>query len=172
MNVYDYAMQMEVDGENYYRKLADSSRSTGLKKIFFLLAIEEIKHYKVLEQLKRQLGMMHLGSTRILGYVKTAFLEMKGLERDVNFHRVDELNSFIKMRDYEVNCRDFYLEKADQLEDISQQRIFLQLAAEEDKHLRIMNNVVEFVSVEDPGAWLEDSQWRDLDGDEYLPRDK
>jgi len=147
MNVYDYAMQMEKDGENYYRRLADRCYSTGLKKIFFMLAIEELKHYKVIEQLKRQLGIMHLEPTRILGNVKKVFMEMKALERGLRFESIDERNCYTKMHDYEVDSRDFYLEKADKLEDMSQQRIFLQLAGEEDKHMRIMKNIVKFASL-------------------------
>ena len=172
MNVYDYAMHMEMDGENYYRRLADRCCSAGLKKIFYMLAREEIKHYRVLEQLKRQLGIMHLEPTGILGDVKTVFMEMKALERGMRFDGTDELNSYAKMRDYEMDSRDFYLEKAEQLDDLSQQRIFLQLAGEEDKHLRIMKNIVEFASGQEPGIWLENGQWRHLDGDIHILSDK
>lgn len=172
MNIYDVAMQMELDGDNNYRRLADRSNSTGLKKIFFMLAIDETRHYSVLEQLKRRLGFMHLAPTRILGNVKTVFQEMKGRENGLRFNEIDERNSFVRMRDYEVTCRDFYLEKADQLNDMGQQRIFLQLAGEEDKHLRIMKNIVELASRNEPGTWLENAQWQYLDGDENIPSDK
>lgn len=67
--------------------------------------------------------------------------------------------------------RNFYLEQADQLQDIGQQRIFLQLAGEENKHLRIMKNVVELASWNEPGTWLENGGWWYLDGDEYISSD-
>jgi rubrerythrin len=171
MNMFNIAMQMELEGEKNYQKLAENSSSAGLKKIFFMLANEEFRHHMVIEQLKRQLGSMHLAPTKILGNVKTVFQEMKGRENRLRFAGPEDPNSFIRLRDYEMNCRDFYLEQADQLHDIGQQRIFLQLAGEENKHLRIMKNIVELTSWKEPGNWLENARWRYLDGDEYIPSD-
>jgi hypothetical protein len=34
---------------------------------------------------------------------------------------------------------------------------------EEDKHLRIMENIVEFVSRPEPGNWLENAEWHHLE---------
>ena len=70
MNIYAFAMQMEKDGENYYRQLAEQSRSAGLKKIFVMLANEEVKHYKVVELLGRKSGAPQLAETKVLENVK------------------------------------------------------------------------------------------------------
>lgn len=172
MNVYDYAMQMEQDGENYYRRMADCSSSTGMKKIFFMLAIEEIKHYKALEQHKRQWGTMHLEPTKILGKVKTVFMEMNMNEQVLRFDGNHEIISILaRIRDYEADCRNYYLEQSDQLDDMSR-KIFLQLAGEEDKHLRIMKNIVELAAQPDPGRWLKPSLWRHLDEEGPLQSDR
>jgi len=48
MNIYEFAMQMEKDGENYYRHLAEESTITGLGKIFTMLANEEVKHFNIM----------------------------------------------------------------------------------------------------------------------------
>ena len=42
MDIYQFAMQMEKDGENYYRKLAAECGVPGLQKIFTMLADEEV----------------------------------------------------------------------------------------------------------------------------------
>ncbi|HHO47298.1 MAG TPA: rubrerythrin [Desulfobacteraceae bacterium] len=162
MNVFDYAIRMEQDGEKWYRSIADRSTSAGLKKIFSLLAVEEIRHCKAVEQLKRRLGNMYLEPTGILGEVKSVFRDMRKMDGEEAFDGIEGLDGFTGMRDYEVNCRNFYLEKAGQLDDMSQ-RIFLQLADEEDKHLRIMNHIIDFVSQEEPGKWLDRSEWPDPD---------
>lgn len=162
MDVFDYAIRMEQDGENWYRRIAERSTSEGLKKIFFLLAVEEIKHCKAVEQLKRQLGNMYLEPTGILGEVKSVFREMGKMDGEQNLDSTDGLDGFVGMRDYEMHCRNFYLEKAGQLDGMSQ-RIFLQLADEEDKHLRIMDQIIEFVSQEEPRKWLDQSKWSDPD---------
>ena len=45
MNVYEYAMKLEKEGESYYRDLAKGSPFESLKKVFEILANEEVKHY-------------------------------------------------------------------------------------------------------------------------------
>lgn len=49
MDIYEFAMQMEKEGEDYYRALAKDSASPGLVKIFTMLADEEVKHFKVID---------------------------------------------------------------------------------------------------------------------------
>ena len=44
MNVYDYAMQLEKDGEDYYREAAGLSANTGLTRILTMLADAEVVH--------------------------------------------------------------------------------------------------------------------------------
>ena len=52
MNIFDYAMQMEQDGEAYYRELASKCNVPGLKTILNMLADDEVGHYNTLEKLK------------------------------------------------------------------------------------------------------------------------
>ncbi len=70
MNIYDFAMQMEKDGENYYRELAAASEIAGLKKIFDMLADEEVKHFQIFRQLKEKKGETQFPETSILTNVK------------------------------------------------------------------------------------------------------
>jgi len=51
MNVLDFAIEMENDGFEYYKDLADSSTLPGLKTIFTSLAADELKHAKVFKAL-------------------------------------------------------------------------------------------------------------------------
>ena len=54
MDIYSFALQMEKDGENYYRELATKSGSEGLKKIFTMLADEEVKHFRLIEKMREK----------------------------------------------------------------------------------------------------------------------
>ena len=45
MNVYDFALKMELDGKAYYQQLAGKTSLAGLKNIFLQLAADEQKHY-------------------------------------------------------------------------------------------------------------------------------
>ena len=53
MNVYEYAMKVEKDGERYYRDLASKTDEPGLKSILNMLADEEVKHYVVFDKMNK-----------------------------------------------------------------------------------------------------------------------
>jgi rubrerythrin len=163
MNIYEFAKQMEVDGEKYYRMLADQSDSDGLQKIFLMLASEEVKHYKVIDLMSRGADQPELAETEILDKVKNVFAEMRTTEPHPRVDSTAATQSYLKARDIEEESRKFYQEQADRAENKTHAPIFLRLAREEGKHLRIMENIVEFVSRAEPGNWLENAEWHHLD---------
>jgi rubrerythrin len=57
----------------------------------------------------------------------------------------------------EQNSIDFYLDRADQVQDPQQKTLFEQLAQEERKHLRLLSGLADFVSR--PKTWLEDVEF-------------
>jgi rubrerythrin len=59
--------------------------------------------------------------------------------------------------------RNFYLEKAEEVKDEQAKLLLKKLAKEEEKHLHIMENIVEFVSRAEPGKWLENAEWHHLE---------
>jgi len=163
MNIYAFAMQMEKDGENYYRQLAEQSRSAGLKKIFVMLADEEVKHYHVVELLSKKSGVPQLAETKVLENVKNIFVEMRETREELYIDTTAEAQSYRKARDIEEVSREFYEEKAGQAESEAESMVLRQLAREEAKHLRIMENIVEYVSRPESGRWLENAEWYHLD---------
>ncbi|GAH41605.1 unnamed protein product [marine sediment metagenome] len=52
MNIFEYAMKMEKDGEEYYRQLAQQTTNKGLQTILTMLADEEVKHYNAISAIK------------------------------------------------------------------------------------------------------------------------
>ena len=163
MNIYAFAMQMEKDGENYYRQLAEQSRSAGLKKIFVMLADEEVKHYHVVELLSKKSGAPQLAETKVLENVKNIFVAMRETREELYIDTTEEVQSYRKASGLEEESRKFYQEKADQAESETERKILLQLAREEANHLRIMENIIEFVSKTESGRWLENAEWYHLD---------
>ena len=74
---------------------------------------------------------------------------------------VSEVEMYQKAREIEKQAKSFYQEKADEVEDIAQKKIFNLLAAEEQKHYFLLDNIVEFVSR--PQQWLEDAEFFHLE---------
>jgi len=52
MDIYEYAMQMEKDGEDFYRQIAEKNQSKGLRTISNMLADDEVKHYEIIKMMK------------------------------------------------------------------------------------------------------------------------
>ncbi len=162
MDVYEYAMKMEKDGEKFYRELASNCRIEGITTILNMLASEEVNHYETIILLKKQAGKSPPVKSKIVDNVKSIFIRMKGEKADISFHS-SELDSYKKARDIEEMSQKFYLDKAADAKQEDEKQIFLRLAAEEEKHLRIMENIVEFVARPEPGNWLENAEWHHLE---------
>ena len=163
MNIYQFAMKMEKDGEDFYRRLAKEATVPGLAKIFVMLADEEVKHYTVVERLSRKEKNPQLADTAILDNVKNIFLGMREEKEQLFIDATAATTSYRKACTIEAESEEFYREKAGQAADENDWRIFLRLAREEANHLRIMENILEFVSRAEPGNWLENAEWHHLD---------
>ena len=100
--------------------------------------------------------------TSILDNVKNVFSVMKDTGDTVHIDTTEEARKYRKVRDIEKESVMFYQEKAAAVSGELQRQIFLQLADEEARHLRIMENIVEFVSRPEPGHWLENAEWHHL----------
>jgi rubrerythrin len=162
MNIYQFAMQMENDGENYYRVLAKECTVPGLARIFMMLADEEVKHYNMIERLSRKEKNLQLVEASILENVKNVFVMMQVAKEDLHIDTTKAASEYRKACAIEEMSQEFYLEKAGLVEDGYERQMFLRLAKEEENHLRIMENVVEFVSRPEPGNWLENAEWHHL----------
>jgi len=163
MNIYQYAMQMEKDGENYYRQLAREAGGSGLAKIFTMLADEEVKHYQTVERLNRKDSNHQMADTPLLKNVKNVFSAMRDEKEELHIDTTAASNSYRKACTIEAESEKFYQEKADQADNEHERQIFARMAKEEANHLRIMESILEFVSRPEPGNWLEDAEWYHLE---------
>jgi rubrerythrin len=159
MDVFDYAMQLEKDGENYYREGAARSANKGMKKIMTILADAEVKHYDLFKQMKEH-KPFSLPEATILKDVKNIFVSMRE-EKGSESIDASEVDFYRKAQDIEKQTENFYLEKASQAEDTAQKEAFVQIAKEENKHYFILDRIIEFVSR--PEQWLENAEFYHLD---------
>lgn len=158
MDIFEYAMQMEKDGEDYYRQLAQQTENKGLKTILTILADEEVKHFNTVKKMKTEKPQMV--ETTILSSAKNIFVQLK--ESDEKFGSdIEQKELYVKAQDIEKKSQDFYLEKANEVKGEYQKDIFLKLAEEEKKHYFLLENIIEFISR--PETWLENAEFNHLD---------
>ena len=161
MDIVEYAMQMEKDGEAYYRALAGKTDSNGMKKIFELLANAEMKHYEAFRTLKNNKPQpLPLTDDKLLLDIKNIFQEIHNNENWQNISG-DQADAYREAREIERKSEEFYREQAEELDDPMQQELCRAIAAEERNHYRILDNILELVSR--PKEWLENAEWRHLE---------
>ena len=158
INIFEYAMQMEKDGEDYYRQLVQQTANKGMRTILTMLADEEVKHYNAIEKMKTE--KPQIAETKILTDAKNVFVQIKESGESFDFG-IKQTELYKKARDLEKKSRDFYLEKANEVEEKYQEEVFLKLADEEKKHYFLLENIVEFVSR--PETWLENAEFYHLE---------
>jgi len=161
MDIYKYAMQMEIDGRHFYLDLAKKTNNKGLKNILTMMADSEAKHYNVLLHMKRNDKTQFSTDTEILTKVKNVFIKMREeKEFDVDVSQIELYKEALKV---EADSQKFYLERADEENDSHKKKIFLKLAEEEKNHCVLLENLIGFVS--QPANWLENPEWYHLDED-------
>ena len=159
MNIFEYAMQMEKDGEGYYRWLVQQTTNKGMKAILTMLADEEVKHYNALKKI--QSAEAHMAGTTILADAKNVFTQIKEeAEKSFDFD-INQTDLYRKAQDIEERSQDFYLEKAEEVEEEYQKALFLRLAEEEEKHYFLLDNIIEFTAR--PTYWLENAEFYHLE---------
>jgi rubrerythrin len=161
MDIFDFAMQMEKDGEAYYRELAKKCGDKGLAKIFIMLADEEVRHYGIFSRMKT--GKAEVPTTSVLDNVKNIFAEMKGKGQTFHFG-AEQVGYYRKAQEIEKKSEDFYREKSKEVSNKSQKEALMKIALEERHHFLILDGIIEFV--QRPQTWLEDAEWSNL-GKEY-----
>lgn len=159
MNIFEFAMEKEKYSEDYYRQLAGRTNNKGLQNIFNMLADEEAQHYSVVEQMKSKMPEK-VFNTDVLSEALDVFKRMKEGAEKLSFD-ASEAEIYKKAQDIEKDSRDFYLQKADEVEDRDQKGIFIKLAEEEKKHYFLLENIIEFVSR--PQTWLENAEFYHLE---------
>jgi len=161
MNVFDFAMQMEMDGKAHYEKLAAGTPVAGLKKIFGMLADDEQKHFDAIQAMKSG-GLDIIAGSTALDEARNVFhglmddrTPLGGLKKDLDGYRHAMKIEADSVKLYED------MAKKENRENIVQ--LLLKIANEEKKHYNIMENLYDFVlAPENFLAWGEFSNLKEF----------
>lgn len=159
MNIFNYAMQMEKEGEAFYQTMALKSPNKGMKNIFIFLASQELRHYDFLESMKKN-EEIKIQETTFSADIKNIFKEMKRENKNMDVNILPK-EMYKKAQDLEKKTEEFYLEQAKLAKQNGQKEIFEKIAAEEKQHYWLLEDLIEFTSR--PERWLENAEWNHHD---------
>lgn len=142
MDIYEFAMKMELDGKKYYTELMDKADNKGVKVLFNILAQEEQAHYDILKSLKNKI---ELGSeSKVLDMANNIFEMMFETSDQVKtMLSGDALVHGLKLENESIA---FYKEKMIEAEDELEKKIFKKLMVEEKKHYFLIENLYDHIS--------------------------
>ncbi len=153
MKIFDMAIDLELDGEQFYRSLAEDARSKGLKAIFNLLADDETRHKEIFEKMN-DIGFPGKIETKI---IKNANEVFRSIKRDELLGEKDQIEVYKKAREIEKKSIDYYKELFDLATDGTSKNAILMIIEEEKKHHNLLDFLIEHVSR--PDTWVEDAEF-------------
>lgn len=155
MNVYEYAMKVEKEGEAYYREMAAKAQNSGLKRIFTMLADEEVKHFNIFKSMMKKEDM-DLDKLDLITDTKTIFQTLTEEKDNVSLD-AEHIEYYKDAIAREDNSHDFYATKAQELEDANEKKVFLQIADEEIKHKKVLEEIV--IYLQEPADWVASAEF-------------
>lgn len=159
MDIFDFALKMELDGKKYYEKLAADTPVAGLATIFTRLATDEQKHYDVIQNLKAGVtGKMY--DTTVLEDTKNLFQEMVK-DKAIAGSMKKDLDGYRHAMKIEEGSIRFYEDAARKEKSKETSELLQKIAGEEQKHFNIMENIYDFVLK--PEYFLEWREFSNLD---------
>lgn len=159
MDVYGFAMQMEKDGESYYRECASKTASAGLRGILTMLADAEATHHELFRRMQAREETAP-GDAALLAGVTNVFAEMRRTEGAAGA-RSSEVELYRKAQGLEQKSWELYEGAARRAASPGERLLFERIAVEERRHFRILEGIIDFVSR--PEQWLENAEWHHLE---------
>lgn len=160
MNALECAIKMETEAGTYYEKLAAATTVPELKSLFTLLAAAEQEHHDALVEMREGIGSAKL---------KPEFKALQGAachfrpllaQRDSMAEQQVCSDDYKQIIEEEEAWARFYEEQAAQEQDEGNRDILLMIAAEERRHLSIVENIYAFV--ESPKNFLAWGEFSNL----------
>jgi len=144
MNVLDFAINMELDGEKYYKEQAEIAQDISLKNIFLILAEDENSHAKLLQHKSNNMSY-ELKGTETISETKNLFNEIKDFKNELK-QNPDQLDLYRVALEKEKESIDLYEKLLSQSEDDKSIDLFKFLIAQEKDHYTTLEELVSQLS--------------------------
>lgn len=155
MRSFEFAIQMELDGEKYYMDQAEKYKYTDLHTIFMILAKDERKHADILRDRVAQLTPDLLG-TRSYEEYKNVFQDVNDFNSTIK-ENLDQLDVYHLALKKEKDSIDLYKEMLSGATDEKDKEILQFLIKEEETHYTILDEISSHVIRAE--EWVESAEF-------------
>ncbi|MCX5774914.1 MAG: ferritin family protein [Firmicutes bacterium] len=155
MNDMKFALQMEHDGERYYREQASLIKNKGIRSVCLLLADEEKHHGELLEKkFGSKLGT--LSDTDALAQAKNVFHGLSAIKVD-GVEKASQLDFYRIASEKEKESIELYTKYLAHAKSDEEKQLFEFLIRQETHHYEILEAFVAFVKR--PEDWVENAEF-------------
>lgn len=161
------AIQMEIDGKEFYLKASEASQNELGKKLLKQLAAEEDIHRKVFEDIYKDIStkkgwpegkFRHDGGKGL----RTVFARaLEDMDKKVSTIPT-ELDAVQKAMEMENKTYDYYRSRIPKASYDAEKQFYEALAIQEEEHHRVLLDYYEFLK--NPAAWFVQKEHPSLDG--------
>jgi len=161
------AIQMEIDGKEFYLKASQASQNELGKKLLNELAAEEDMHRKDFEDIYKDISAKKgwpEGKFRTDGGkgLRTIFARaLEEMDKDVSAIST-ELDAVQTAMEMENKTYDFYRSWSGKAAYDAEKQFYEALAVQEEEHYRVLLDYYEFLK--NPEAWFVQKEHPSLDG--------
>jgi rubrerythrin len=163
MNVFEFAMQMELDGKAFYEKHAREQQNPDLKQVLTMLAEEEQKHYNIFKKLNEGAGPSTMvtgkSHSETLAQAKNIFVDLSNNTEHPAFTE-NEKAIWTEALKLEEKSEKFYREKADQETEPDSKNLLNLIANEERNHIYLIDSVLTYMKF--PETFSDTAQFKDF----------
>ncbi|HEY5556869.1 ferritin family protein [Acetobacterium sp.] len=151
MNNLEFAINMEHDGEKFYKKQAEKNKDNSLNTVFLLLEEDEAHHARILQN-----KFNELTDSNTLSQVNNVFKESKGFISE--FEKIpNQLDAYKFALEIERKSIDLYKSFLSESTDDQSKELFEFLIKQEKDHYTIFEELI--LLVERPEEWVENAEF-------------
>lgn len=159
MNVIEFAMKMERDGQAFYEKAAEAAPQPELKEIFLYLAKEEERHFSIFKNMQEgdtEAAIKVLGDSA-MAKTKNVFVQLIEENGDTSFSD-DVRKTWAEALKIEEKSVKLYADEAAKTKDADRKDLLEQIAEEERSHVYLIDNMLSFMA--DPQTFAESQNFK------------
>ncbi|MCD6322774.1 MAG: ferritin family protein [Clostridiales bacterium] len=152
MNILEFAVNMEKEGEAFYRSQAKENEGGNLFKVFSILADDEKQHAKILSGLlkneKTELSYSEISN--VSGVFKDFF------KKDIKLKPV-QLDIYRKALKKETESINLYIKLLEETSEPNEMEIFDYLIKQEELHHTAIEDII--YHLEKAESWVESAEF-------------
>ena len=166
LEALQFAIQMEIDGKEYYLKISQKSRDGVGKRLLAALAAAEDVHRQKFESIFEAIRVKKVWPATKLPSpgkgIKTIYAEALGQIKSGSKGTATEIGAVDKAIDMEIKSYDYYISQGKRAANGAEMEFYKAVAAEEQEHHLVLLDYKEYLS--DPSGWFVKSEHSSLDG--------